>query len=391
MLKHLVLFIVAAAIGSLAPPAFALEIRYGPGAEVVAYPISGGGAPSGFETAILHNVGVFSGAEEQVDLSSVRIDILSGDEVVQTLRVGESALERHLAVWARRQAQGRLRTHEPILQVADILAGQPIADSLQLARGSGLIVSRIPVLLAAAADRVIVTAEGETSGRPVSASLSLPILRHASTNRYVFPLRGRWLIAVGPDLHSHHRWGAAQEFALDISRFGADMRSHRGDGSRPEMYLSYGAPVLGVADGEVVAAVDEHPDADSLRRPGETDAEYEARAATQQDALLAGGFRQIVGNHVVIRHANGEYSLYAHLRAGSVRVSSGQHIVAGQVIGEVGHSGNSTEPHLHFSIQDGPDPMRSRSLPVRFENIEFWDEADGGSGVINGGQIVETN
>lgn len=54
----------------------------------------------------------------------------------------------------------------------------------------------------------------------------------------------------------------------------------------------------------------------------------------------------------MIEHAPGIYSLSAHLRQGSILVKAGQAVSAGQKIGECGNSGNSSEPHLHFHLQD---------------------------------------
>jgi murein DD-endopeptidase MepM/ murein hydrolase activator NlpD len=79
-----------------------------------------------------------------------------------------------------------------------------------------------------------------------------------------------------------------------------------------------------------------------------------------QVSLSASGF----GLHVVIDHGGGLSSLYGHLS--SVAVLSGEYVVAGQVVGAVGSSGNSTGPHLHFEIRrDGipEDPRDDVGLP----------------------------
>ena len=58
------------------------------------------------------------------------------------------------------------------------------------------------------------------------------------------------------------------------------------------------------------------------------------------------------GNNVVIDHGNGEFTMYAHLKRGSVKVKAGDAVKAGQQIAEVGNSGNAPLPHLHFHMQN---------------------------------------
>ena len=62
----------------------------------------------------------------------------------------------------------------------------------------------------------------------------------------------------------------------------------------------------------------------------------------------------------------------AHLQRDSVKVSVGQRVRTGEVIGAVGNSGNLLAPHLHFQVEDGPDPLQARILPFRLHRYERW-------------------
>lgn len=70
------------------------------------------------------------------------------------------------------------------------------------------------------------------------------------------------------------------------------------------------------------------------------------------------------GNYVIIMHDNGLYTLYAHGQQGSIRVSEGERVKQGQQIMNVGSTGNSTGPHLHFEVRTSPGLYQNRVDPT---------------------------
>jgi len=155
-----------------------------------------------------------------------------------------------------------------------------------------------------------------------------------------------------------------------IVKVGESGLSHKGDGTRFDDYYAYGADVLAAADGRVTSvANDQQEDPSAMQRPNETQEAYFARLQKEQGERLAKGLTAITGNYVMIDHGKNEYSLYAHLQPGSVGIRVGDQVKAGDVIGKLGSSGNSTEPHLHFHVCDKPDPLMCAGIPVNFSNI----------------------
>jgi len=78
------------------------------------------------------------------------------------------------------------------------------------------------------------------------------------------------------------------------------------------------------------------------------------------------GTSGMLGNHVILRHDNGLFSAYAHLRKGSTTVGVGAHVAAGQQMGELGNTGNSSEPHLHVQLMDRPHPSAAAGVPMHW-------------------------
>ena len=176
------------------------------------------------------------------------------------------------------------------------------------------------------------------------------------------PLRGGpWLAIHLPAMpRSHRRVAFALDGALRIpARFAIDWvklddagRGVRGDESRTGNWHGYGEDVLAVADARVVATRDgmrESAKLESLRRPLE-------------DAS---------GNHVSLDLGDGRYVHYEHLKAGSLRVRPGDRVRRGQVIAELGYSGDSNGPHLHTHVSSGTQPLTGEGLPLEFDRYEL--------------------
>jgi murein DD-endopeptidase MepM/ murein hydrolase activator NlpD len=96
------------------------------------------------------------------------------------------------------------------------------------------------------------------------------------------------------------------------------------------------------------------------------------------------------GNHIIIRHSKKEYSLIAHLKPKSVTVKKGQKVKQGQVIAQCGNSGNTTEPHIHFQMNNGKNFFTTAGLPIKFKNVVVIENnKTSATGYISKGQFAE--
>jgi murein DD-endopeptidase MepM/ murein hydrolase activator NlpD len=350
-------------------PLAAFEVRVHPGEVVYAYEAD---AAHGLYTVMLQNVAVVQKDGDPVTLESIEIQALSSGQAAQTLVLSAADLDRSVKRLSAMEAQGLVKLYDFHFQTSRYLAGLKIAASRTLNAGTALIVYGKPLLLSGLPlDGLAIVARGtDAGGKPVEARATLKVENHRSPNDYNFPLAGTWYVGASPSLNSPHRWVANEEFAYDLIALGGDGQTHKGDGSRLADYYAYGRDVLAVADGVVVEASTDATEAnDRLRQPGESEEAYWKRTVEEQNKLLVKGYKLPFGNYVVIRHAGGEFSHYGHLKQGSVRVKAGDAVTRGQAIAQLGHTGNSTEPHLHFQLTDGPDSLYSRGVPITFKNI----------------------
>ena len=172
---------------------------------------------------------------------------------------------------------------------------------------------------------------------------------YQTKTKLILPFRGTWMVSNGGrtvETNNHMKFADGdgpknQLYAYDFRR------EHAGNGEKLEDYEVFGENVIAPAEGVVIQIINGAIDV----LPGERD-------------------RGVgVGNMVIIDHQNGEYSLLCHFKNSSIGVSVGDHVKQGDLLGLCGNTGNTSEPHIHFNLQDGPRMHTANALPAQFERI----------------------
>jgi len=344
-----------------------VEIRFCPASAVRTYPLE---SRRDLQSLLLQNAAVINHGSAPFKIENIEIELLRSNRVIESRDLNREAVRRIADRGAKLQAAGILQQVGFQFCGADLIAPSIKLAGATLARDQALLIASQVFAFNGARDTLRVRVHGDVDGDVAEFTGSVPIKSEFATNKYIFPLRGVWYVGYGASLHTGHRWAIPEEFALDIAKIGESGLSHKGDGTRFDDYYAYGADVLAAADGHVISAANDQPeDPSAMQRPNETQEAYFARLQKEQGERLAKGLKAITGNYVMIDHGKNEYSLYAHLQPDSVRVHVGDEIKAGDVIGKLGSSGNSTEPHLHFHVCDKPDPLMCAGIPVNFSNV----------------------
>ena len=217
--------------------------------------------------------------------------------------------------------------------------------------------------------------------------------------RLSLPLKGRIFVWEGHDYYAHHLrvpmsnarvkamgiTANSNQFAMDFIYTDAQGNQFKGDPQRKENWFSYGKPVFAPGAGVVVEAANDIPDN-----------WFKDAAVTQigHPDLPPGKDPKDIGNHVLIDHGDGEFSLLIHMKPGSITVKPGQRVTQGEEIGAIGFSGDSLFPHLHYSLMAGPEVSKVWGLPAYFSGFHRYYGGRSvaiARGTVKSGDFVESD
>ncbi|MEP1095815.1 MAG: M23 family metallopeptidase [Cyclobacteriaceae bacterium] len=210
-----------------------------------------------------------------------------------------------------------------------------------------------------------------TKGRETYAlSTEVRPEEYSQKTELALPLSGQVIVDAGFDHFAHHRrmntthWGMRLlKISQNITRYAIDFapcndtgQIYQNTGDEVEDYFGFGQPVAAPAGGKVVELVRDLPDN-----------EIEGKLAFGTVAFIKNP-KLASGNYVVIDHLNGEVSLLAHLQQESITVELDQVVKAGDQIGLIGNSGDSTYPHLHYQLEN-EHSLNVQTYPALFSGI----------------------
>lgn len=239
-----------------------------------------------------------------------------------------------------------------------------------------------PVGMHAASVKVRVKLESDDHDAQVLETVTP--LKAAPALAMKLPLTGKVWVWDGHDLLSHHRrWDYthpairgfgfnhnAMRYSYDLVLVDAEGRMVVGDDKDNANFVGWGAPIRVPADGVVVEIQNKVPDNRQFN-----------------PSVLKDNINLVFGNYVIIRHADGLYSVLGHVKQGSVTVKAGDIVKAGQVVAAIGASGSAMFPHLHYQLQDGPT-VDSEGVPSYFSGLTTAAGAALTSGAIDSGDNV---
>lgn len=170
-----------------------------------------------------------------------------------------------------------------------------------------------------------------------------------NVTKLTLPFSDEWTIVWGGDTKAinYHVENQAQKNAIDFVITDSNGKSYQTDGQKNQDYYAFGKEIIAPCAGEVVLVVDGVKD----NKPGVINPIY------------------IPGNTVIIRTDKNEFLFFAHFQQHSIKVKQGQKVIQGQTLGLCGNSGNSSEPHLHFHIQNAEDMNIATGVKCYFDRI----------------------
>ena len=351
--------ITALVLSTLTPPD-GVEIRFCPAGKARSYPLD---TAHGVTGLVVQGISVINHGSAPITIGSLKIELLRGREVLDTRMVSSADVARAASGGKALSDSGMLKAIA--FQFCDgwLLDDSKLAGEASLAPGEAVMILHQSFAWRGLRDSLRATAGSASATIPIDGAFATPIR---------WPLKGGPWTVAGASFHGTHRWAVPEQFALDIIKVNASGKSHLGSGSKMTDFPAYGAPVVAVGNGTVVAVTSAaKEDAPMLRRTNESMDAYLGRVGAAQQTKLASGEAAMLGESAIIDLGANVFAVYAHLKPGSVRVRRGERVTAGQLIAALGNSGNSTEPHLHFQLCDKPSGMSCAGIPPAFVDIEL--------------------
>jgi len=302
---------------------------------------------------------------EAVKIKKLSFDIRIKNNTVKQFIYPEEILENLSQLLAKNVKNFRGETAQIFLGMGGFWNNECISSkpTLEPNQETGILVEHFKILQKESIDECIVSVFYTQKGKERKSIRKIPIIQYENKNRYIFPLKGTWLVVNNYDNIHIHRRCHSEEFAIDLIKLTNDFTIVPEKNCDNKDYPDYGKEIYAVADGKVVDCFNEFPE----NPPG-----FRSRLPKEKWNKFKekyGFVASVAGNYVILQHPGDEYSFYAHMIPGSLTVKKGNFVKQGQVIGLLGNSGNSDAPHLHFHLMNGPSILSARGLPCHFSNI----------------------
>lgn len=317
--------------------------------------------------AVIQTVWVENTGPDEVQLASLTFDFRAKGQTVQRVVYPSEALARRTEALVRLMANLPDSQIQLIFQQPRFWAPERISPTPVLPAGysTGIFMEHVNLNAAEPLDECLISVALRRGEVETTVSRSVRIAAFTPSQQYIFPLKGAWFALNNYDSLTH-RPVPFEEFAMDIVTANSNLEIVPSQAAANADYPMYGKPVYAIGDGVVVDSADGVPE----NPPGlESGLSPEQMAAVEK---THGFIASLAGNFVTIDHGQGDFSFYAHLVPG-LAVKKGDKVKQGQLLGNLGNSCNSTGPHLHFQLMNGPDILSARGLPCYFTNLKDID------------------
>ncbi len=196
-----------------------------------------------------------------------------------------------------------------------------------------------------------------------------------------FPLRGEWMApnTPGKRIPSHGTDQLGERYAYDFLQvnwartgkpfYQVSLPQYLILGVPLDKCYAWGKEIYAPGDGKIIQAEDGY---EERKRVNFFSDLYIAFKNANSFKPEKDNIQTVAGNYIIMKLADHVYAAFAHLQRGSVAVSAGQVVRKGEVLGRVGHSGNSTAPHLHFQLMDSSDWLIAKGIPCAFEKYDLY-------------------